>query len=139
MYETESIAADPAGLARAAQLLRAASANADRLLLQNLTQKIANAAPSFSPEDASFVLAKSSTVGLEGLFNRRETVERQFRDDDGRLLWSQEEAVEVGQSHRNGFPFANGCGGYVRCESIQPSVERQSLKPVLAMRREESG
>ena len=71
---------------RAAQLLRAASANADRLLLQNLTQKIANATPSFSPEDANFVLATSSTVGVEGLFARRETVEREFRDEDGRLV-----------------------------------------------------
>ena len=71
---------------RAAQLLRTAGANANRLSLQSLTQKIAGAAPSFSPENANFVLAQSSTVAFADLFNRRDTVERRFRDDKGRVV-----------------------------------------------------
>ena len=70
----------------AAQLLRTAGANANRLSLQSLTEKLANAAPSFQPENANFVLAQSSTIALENLFNRRDTVERRFRDDDGRIV-----------------------------------------------------
>lgn len=71
---------------RAAQLLRTAGANANRLSLQSLTQKIAGATPSFSPEDANFVLAQSSTVAFADLFNRRDTVERRFRDDEGHIV-----------------------------------------------------
>ncbi len=71
---------------RASQLLRTAGANANRLSLQTLTQKIAGAAPSFSPENANFVLAQSSTVAFADLFDRRDTVERRFRDDEGRIV-----------------------------------------------------
>ncbi len=71
---------------RAALLLRTAGANANRLSLQTLTQKIAGAAPSFKPENANFVLAQSSTVAFENLFDRRDTVERRFRDDEGRIV-----------------------------------------------------
>ena len=71
---------------RAAQLLSTAGANANRLSLQSLTEKIAGAAPSFSPENANFVLAQSSTVAFADLFNRRDTVERRFRDDKGRIV-----------------------------------------------------
>lgn len=71
---------------QAALLLRTAGANANRLSLQTLTQKIAGATPSFEPENANFVLAQSSTVAFEGLFNRRDTVERRFRDDQGRVV-----------------------------------------------------
>ncbi len=72
--------------AQAALLLRTAGANANRLSLQSLTQKIAGATPSFAPENANFVLAQSSTVAFEDLFDRRDTVERRFRDDDGRVV-----------------------------------------------------
>lgn len=71
---------------QAALLLRTAGANANRLSLQNLTEKIAGATPSFEPENANFVLAQSSTIAFEGLFNRRDTVERRFRDDQGRVV-----------------------------------------------------
>ena len=71
---------------RAALLLKTAGANANRLSLQSLTQKIAGATPSFEPENANFVLAQSSTIAFEDLFNRRDTVERRFRDDQGRVV-----------------------------------------------------
>jgi len=71
---------------RAALLLRTAGANANRLSLQSLTNKFANAAPSFEPENANFVLAQSSTIAFEGLFEPRETAERRFRDDEGNVV-----------------------------------------------------
>ena len=71
---------------KAARLLRTAGANANRLSLQTLTQKIAGVTPSFEPENANFVLAQSSTVAFEDLFDRRDTVERRFKDDAGRIV-----------------------------------------------------
>ncbi len=72
--------------AGATQLLRTASANANRLSLRAVTQKIAGVAPSFKPEDANFVLAQSSTLAFEDFLNRRDTVERRFEDDKGRIV-----------------------------------------------------
>ncbi|MEO1252744.1 MAG: hypothetical protein AAFW81_10405 [Pseudomonadota bacterium] len=84
--ESAREALDDGQFSEAAQLLRTAGANANRLSLQSLTQKLATDAPSFRPEDANFVLARSSTVAFDGLFSGRDTVERRFKDDQGRIV-----------------------------------------------------
>lgn len=71
---------------QAAQLLRTAGANANRLSLQAVTQKIAGTAPSFKPENTNFVLAQSSTLAFEDFLDRRDTAERRFKDDKGRIV-----------------------------------------------------
>jgi hypothetical protein len=79
-------ALDADDFAGATLLLRTASANANRLSLRAVTQKIAGVAPSFKPEDTNFVLAESSTIAFEDFLSRRDTAERRFKDDRGRVV-----------------------------------------------------
>lgn len=66
--------------------LRRAGANSNRLAIRAVSKKVESSVPSFQPENASFVLAQSSTIAIEGLFDPRETYERRFKDDNGRIV-----------------------------------------------------
>ena len=71
---------------KANALIQSVSLQSSRLNRQKLTDRLAVAAPTFSPDETQFTLASSSTLAFENLINQRETVERRFLDDKGRVV-----------------------------------------------------
>lgn len=82
-----AVAALEAGdYAKATSLLRAASANANRLSLKSITEEISSVTPSFKDENSRFALTGSSTLEFENFISASSAYERLFKDDRGRVV-----------------------------------------------------
>ena len=71
---------------KANDLIRTASLQSGRLAQYRLSSELANTVSSFQAENPQFALTSSSTLAFDSLIDPRETLERRFIDDKGKVV-----------------------------------------------------